>query len=355
MSTPLPLDWVAVGIHAMPCANRCRHCWAEGSPRHALVPREQVTSVLDHVAALREEVPGVFFFLYDEPTLHPHFVEILEHAAALGLTGDRFFLPTNGRGLAGAEAETWERLKASGVGCLQLTAYGLENTHDAFAGRRGAFRDLVQTIAQANVHGVSWYLGIVLHADNIDELPAAIDYFRALDPDGQARVGWHLFLWQGRGRAAPRVRADGYMRLPVRLRRRDDIVMEAEARRRILGDPQLAERRLARCGGLTLHVERDLRVYCGGACDTGGIAGVVPELRGEFTMGTLDERGLFPFVRAYVECPPRGVALLGEITWGELAERYGNAAGDEMYYLEDLPNNKWAATYLLDCLQSGVR
>lgn len=355
MSTPLPLDWVAVGIHAMPCANRCRHCWAEGSPRHALSPREQVARVLDHVAALREEVPAVFFFLYDEPTLHPHFVEILEHAAALGLTGEGFFLPTNGRGLARAGEETWARLKAAGVGSLQLTAYGLESTHDAFAGRRGAFRDLVQTIAQANAHGVSWYLGVVLHADDVDELPAALDYFRGLDPTGRARVGWHLFLWQGRGRAAPRVRREEYMRLSARLRQRDDVVPEGEARRRILAEPELADRRLARCGGLTLHVERDLQVYCGGACDTGGIAGVVPELRGEFAMGSLDERGLFPFVRAYVEHPPRGVALLGEVTWGELAERYGDAAGDEMYYLEDLPTNKWAAMYLLDRLQSGGR
>ncbi len=51
-------------------------------------------------------------------------------------------------------------------------------------------------------------------------------------------------------------------------------------------------------------------------------------------------------LEAYLEKPPRSIRLLNEITWGELAERYGDRANDEIYWLDDLPAHKWAAAYL---------
>ena len=56
---------------------------------------------------------------------------------------DEYFLATNGSVLATASETTWSRLRATGIRRLQLTLYGLEQTHDAFAGRSGAFRDVI--------------------------------------------------------------------------------------------------------------------------------------------------------------------------------------------------------------------
>lgn len=347
---PFP-DSFALGIHAMPCTNRCRHCWTGGSPQHARVPAEQVRFVLEKLAELQSEFSHVTFFLYDEPTNHPQFVELLEHAAALGLIGEDFFLATNGSLLARAPDETWERMARAGCRTLQLTAYGLEQAHDAFAGRRGAFQDLVKTTRRASAHRVDWYAGVVLHRENAGQVREAVEHLRGLAPDGRGSVGAFTFLWQGRGREAGRVRAHDLAALPEGRRPRTDaLVEEREAVRRILEDPDLAARRAGdiTCGSLVWHVDRDRRVYAGGACDSGGIAAAAPELREAFFLGNLGGAGLRPLLESYRRAHPRALRLLDQVTWGELARRYGDRENDELYHLSDLPENKWAAAYLLE-------
>ena len=349
----MDINTFSAGIHAMPCTNRCKHCWTQGSVRNRRVFVQRVFFVLEKLAQLQEDIPQVAFFLYDEPTTHPQFIEIMERAAQLELIGDQFFLPTNGSVLAKASDDTWKRLRKTGCDCLQLTIYGLEQTHDAFAGRRGAFQNIITTTQRAREHSIEWYAGIVLHPGNVRELKDTISYMKGLDPSGTSRVGWFPFLWQGRGRDANRVRAGEYAQLPAEMRRpRTSLVEEKEAIGRILDSPELSTRRAGEsmCTALTFHVDRDLRVFCGGACDSGGIVAAAPELSAEFCLGTLSEEGFKPLVESYQQSPPRSIQLLDGITWGELAEKYGDRTNDEIYHLNDLPENKWATAYLLEAL-----
>jgi MoaA/NifB/PqqE/SkfB family radical SAM enzyme len=338
----------------MPCTNRCRHCWTQGSVTHQRVPARQVRFVLEKLADLRSTTPQLGFFLYDEPTNHPQFIEIMERAVQLELIDDQFFLPTNGSILAQAPDDTWERLRNTGCDYLQFTVYGLEQTHDRFAGRKGAFQNIVTAARRANEFGIGWYAGVILHQGSVSELPDAIAYVRGLDPTGESRVGWFPFLWQGRGRDAERVRIDEYARLPEEMRRRrTSLVDERRGAEMILDDPKLSDRQASEtlCSALVFHVERDLSVYCGGACDSGGIAAAAPELRGHFYLGKLTEDGFEPLLDAYRRRPPLGVRLLEGVTWGRLASRYGDRTNDEIYHLNDLPENKWATAYLLDSLR----
>jgi hypothetical protein len=75
----------------------------------------------------------------------------------------------------------------------------------------------------------------------------------------------------------------------------------------------------------------------------------VPELANAFLLGELDA-GFLPLLEVYQQKPPQGMKLLRKVTWGELAERYGDRASDEMYWLNDLPSHKWAAAYLREHL-----
>lgn len=347
------LDFFTANIHAMRCTNRCQHCWTQGSARNRQVPAEQVFFVLEKLAEARTQAPQGAFFLYDEPTTHPQFIKIIERAAALGLMWEDFFLPTNGSVLAGVSNQVMQRLKAASVNCLQLTAYGLEQTHDEFAVRRGAFQNFLATIRRAMEHGLEWYAGVVLHAGSVAELPQVFDLFRSLDPSGKATVGSFPFSWQGRGRYARRARASDYARLPDEYKR-PAFVSEAQAVNRILADPQLSGKRAGSsvCYGLGVQVDRDLRVYCGGTCDSAGILAAAPELAAEFYLGTLGEQGFLPMLDAFQQERPRGLQLLEAISWGELAGRYGDRANDEIYYLDDLPEVKWAAGYLPSALPS---
>jgi hypothetical protein len=104
---------------------------------------------------------------------------------------------------------------------------------------------------------------------------------------------------------------------------------------------------------MAFTLDRDGRVFCGGSCDSGGIAAAVPELREAFALGHLHGDGLLPLIEAYRAAPPRALQLLDEITWGELADRYGEPANDEIFLLDDLPNGKWVEGYLRDELSRG--
>ena len=159
-------------------------------------------------------------------------------------------------------------MKAAGVATLQLTAYGLAKTHDSFAGRRGAFEDIVTTSRRAREHGVAWYAGIVLHEGSVGEVVEAQRLLASQDPTGSAMVGWYPFMWQGRGRDAGRVRAGEYERIPEEMRERAKLFLtEAEAVRVTLGDSDLSEKPVGAdlCAALTFQVDRDLTVSCGGA------------------------------------------------------------------------------------------
>lgn len=355
----------SIDIHATGCTNRCRHCWTQGSPKNRRVPVEQVLFALDKLAEVKVHVPYVGFFVYDEPTTHPQFLEMYERAAELGLMWEGVFLATNGSILAKAPDEVWQRLKKTGISHLQLTFYGLEQTHDAFARRPGAFKGVVGTAQRANEHGIEWCPGVVLHAGNADELEATMSYVKELDPSGNTRVGWYPFSWQGRGRddargngasrggATGRIRGEAFSRLLDRLgQKKNMFIEEREAVARILENADLAGRRAGDrvCEKLGFQVDRELRVFCGGACDSAGIIGAAPELADQFLLGELGDDGFVPLLEAYQQKPPRGIEVLEQVTWGELAERYGDRDNDEIYWLNDLPMHKWAAAYLRERL-----
>lgn len=351
MATLTDISMFTANIHAMPCTNRCRHCWTSGSVEHPRVPMEQVNFVLDKLAEVRLYIPQVGFFLYDEPTFHPQFLEIMERAAELNFFGEEYFLATNGSILAKAPDASWSRLKNTGIGYFQFTFYGKGAVHDGFAGRKGAFQNLLSMIERANQHEIEWVAGVVLHAENVAELIETVAYIKGLDASGKARVSWFPFLWQGRGRDAGRVRENQYERsIPVDVRQRRHLLMaERTAVTTILEDPELVNRRASEsmCPGLTFHVHRDLSVFCGGACDSGGLAAAVPELADAFYLGKLTNEGFFPLIDVYQQRQIPGLRHLDGITWGELAARYGDRENDEVFYLYDLPEHKWAATHLL--------
>lgn len=356
MTTP---NFLALNIHAMPCTNRCAHCWTEGSVQHRRVPLEQVCFVLDELARVRRQGSETWFLLFDEPTTHPDLPAIMRHAQSRGLIPADYFLPTNGSVLAKAPAAFWQSLRDAGVRELQLTFYGLEETHDTFAGRRGAFRNLVETIRRAAEFGLHWYAGVVLHAGNVDEIGRAVDFIRALDATGTAQVGVLPFLWQGRGRDSQhRLRAADLARLPAAFRARlTNLVTEAEAIQRIRHTPDLAERPAGAslCEAVTFQVERDLRVYCGGSCDSGGLLAALPEHKQAFYLGRLDAPGrLAELWERYRRQPPPAVQRLDHVTWGDLATRYGDPDNDQVYLLFDLPAHKWAAAFLQDEITQGA-
>ena len=182
MTVSLSPSALTLNLHAMPCTNACAHRWVQGSARKPRMPFEQIAWVLEQLAGLKGQGIAPGFFLFDELTHHPRFLDILQRAADLDLLPEGFFVvPT---------AASWpiDRMRI-GRRCgrpatsLQLTLYGLEATHDVFAGRTGAFRDVVTMARRGLAHGMELVIQVIWHADNTAELarrwtsPAALTFW----------------------------------------------------------------------------------------------------------------------------------------------------------------------------------
>jgi molybdenum cofactor biosynthesis enzyme MoaA len=193
-------DLIFVRIHAMPCVNRCWHCFCNGSPAGSFMDETVVLSVLDHLVELREKTGvKVFPMFYDEPTLHRGFLNIMRYQLEMDLIYDGWWFATNGFGLAGLSDEGWADLARMGFSGIRLTFHGLSQEHDRLAGRIGAYDDLVMTIRRAEEYGIEWFAGMVLNAENVsvyEQTKAAIEGMGTLCVE----FGW--MLPQSQGRAA---------------------------------------------------------------------------------------------------------------------------------------------------------
>jgi len=338
-------DTLALNIRANPCTNRCRHCWAGGSRDHATMPTADVEAVLRELAAVRNLFENVDFFLLDEPTNRPDFLEIFEYAADLELLGPESFIATNGVGLADAGPDVWSRLKATGVGYLQFTFYGVGETHDRFAGRRGAFDDLAAAARGANDADVPWCAAAVFEARDTGDVLGTVEYIEGLG--SPMKVGWMLYAAQGRGARGRRPIFEDILEKPW-LAAPGSFCSERSLREGILKDRGLSRRPAAEafCPALVLEVDAEGEVFGGGACDSGGLAGALPELKAEFSLGRLGEKSLAAMIGEYVAEPPAIIKMAAAVTWGELAEKYASRVNDELYVPNDLIVSKWVRDYV---------
>lgn len=335
-------DLVFVRIHAMPCVNRCWHCFCEGGPGKGFMPVEKCMNILDQLAELKAELgTAVFPMFYDEPTTHPSFTAIMKHQLARELIFDDWWFATNGYGLARMSDGDWRDLAAAGFNHIRLTFHGTGALHDELAGREGAYDDLVKTIALAEKHNVQWLAGMVLNSRNqamYEETEEAV--MKLGSPE--CGFGWMLPQSQGRASAdAHRVRIGEISRL---LSERSGWYAEGDFVRKVLSDVSLGSRTVwgSKCRIIYLDIDRDLNVHFGGGCD-GDPFGKYREM---MFLGNLEQDSMGSCLDKYLNDPPRPVTLLDRVTWRELAERYGNERNDQVFHYTDLTGRKWAEAYL---------
>jgi len=159
----MPASPSSLGIDVAGCPNACRHCFLDvrqaGTERGADFVRMVYDRFSDH--ARRHGQPALHVALYmHEPFFHTRWREMLELEDNLsGRSGREELRKRRWRGLAtvgwriAREAGFARWLKDYGYDILQLTFFGLRDTHDWFACRRGAFDDLIMTVHRAQA---SW-------------------------------------------------------------------------------------------------------------------------------------------------------------------------------------------------------
>lgn len=120
------------------CNLNCSHCFidARPSPVHHF-SLEEVSSIL---ADMRRLKASRVAFSGGEPTLHKDFVQILKAAHREGFTPD---FVSNGTLITEELAETIKDL----VRCVLISVDGPEDYHDAFRGKKGAYKKTMEGVA----------------------------------------------------------------------------------------------------------------------------------------------------------------------------------------------------------------
>lgn len=303
---------------------------------------EKCILVLDQLAELKAELGTIVFpMYYDEPTLHPSFKQIMKYQLNKDLIYEEWWFSTNGYGLARMSDNDWIELAEAGLKNIRLTFHGIGEMHDKLVDRDGAYDDLVTTISKAEQYKVSWLAGMMLNSSNQAMYEETKKTVTALG-EPCCEFGWMIPHIQGRSaQGTDQVKAGLISRL---LKENKYWYAEGDFVRQVLSDPDLSARtaRDNRCGIVYLDVDEDLNVFFGGGCDGDPFCFV----KDMVFLGNLEKTTMSSCYHKYLNEPPEPVRLLEQVTWGDLAAKFGNQENDGVFFHSSLPGRKWPAEYL---------
>ncbi|WP_051717269.1 radical SAM/SPASM domain-containing protein [Streptomyces megasporus] len=171
------------------CQLACTHCYAQSGPTgdHGTMTADDWLSVIDQAADLGvTEVQ----FIGGEPTLHPDFTKLLDHAIDRGLRVQVF------SNLIHVREEVWDRLRCPAVSLATSYYSDCADEHGRVTRRPASHTRTRNNIARAVTLGIPIKVGVidVLDGQRVEEAR------RELEALGVQRI--HIDRQRGVGRAA---------------------------------------------------------------------------------------------------------------------------------------------------------
>lgn len=171
------------------CNLKCKHCYAAATcgPVKGELSTDEALGVLDDLAAFG---CPVVLFSGGEPLLRPDLPELIAHAADAGL---RTVVSTNGTLITEDMAG---KLGEIGLHYAGISLDGLEATHDAFRGRKGAFAAALAGMRRTMQAGVKVGLRMTINNHNVADVDGIFDLIAR---EGIPRVCFYHLVYSGRG------------------------------------------------------------------------------------------------------------------------------------------------------------
>ena len=171
------------------CNLNCLHCYARAveRSREKELTTEQALDLIDDLAEFG--VP-VILFSGGEPLMRKDLLDLAGHATGKGM---RAVISTNGTLIT---RETAEALKGIGLSYVGVSLDGMEEVHDRFRGKKGAFREALAGIENCQKAGLKVGLRFTINRINMDEVPQVFDLLEDLDIP---RICFYHLVYAGRG------------------------------------------------------------------------------------------------------------------------------------------------------------
>ena len=150
------------------CNLACKHCYGEFGPQKPQLGKVSFHDWKRIIAEGQELGCRKIQFIGGEPTLHPNFRQLVEHARQCGY--DHIEVYTNGTTL---DAEDLLFLKENHVSIATSFYSDSDVTHDSITGRTGSYNKTVSFIDSTVKSGLPIRVGIVSMEDNSQRIEAA--------------------------------------------------------------------------------------------------------------------------------------------------------------------------------------
>lgn len=171
------------------CNLKCIHCYSNSADcdYQGELTTEEGKALIADLAAFGSPV---ILFSGGEPFLRPDLFELAQYAKDLGM---RAVISTNGTLITGDVAA---KLKKIGLSYVGVSLDGLEETHDRFRGKKGAFAAAIDGIRNCREAGVKVGIRFTVNKHNLSDVPAM---FELLRKEKIERMCFYHLVYTGRG------------------------------------------------------------------------------------------------------------------------------------------------------------
>ncbi|HIJ65765.1 MAG TPA: radical SAM protein, partial [Candidatus Hydrogenedentes bacterium] len=188
---------------AVKCRNRCRHCYVSAGtvPFEHRVSATDILDITKKLSRMCTRKKNVFLFLHDDPFDYLDIESVIEKLWQKGFRSCLTAFPTHGAGILQWDdpSRRLRQLREYGVKTFQFTFHGLEEEHDWFVQRKGAFRKTMEVATLCIAAEFDVYWAVFVNTRNLADIPGLL---KLLDQrSGENRTKLFLGTWTHSGSA----------------------------------------------------------------------------------------------------------------------------------------------------------
>jgi hypothetical protein len=335
---------VRLAVEVAGCPTVCRHCWAQGTP-YGEMPLEDAAFALDAAAeACASEGLALAAYPMHEVAAHSRAADVLRLFA--DRVGAHEFEPLSTTGVPLALRDDWRELldtaRDLGTTTVWLALHGAPAEHDRVANRPGAYEETKAAAARIHDAGLCVGCNVFVTKANLERFDELADAVDALDLDEEA---WEPAAFyptrRGRRYAALQPDDDDLPHVAERVLPRTSLWRAAWTRLAEHTEAGWVRRALAG-DWPSSNGAQAIRLVCRTSLDLhSGNAGLYGPRHGNLR----DDAASAVLRRAVAHGPVADEELFfGDARTPsvvELAERYGDAGGREVHFIDASMRNRW--------------